>query len=142
MNVKPLQIFILLFLALTASTYFTTVITLERFVVVHWPLRARSICTVSTARITSVLVCVFSLLYAAPEYFAVYAEKLPTSGEMQQRYKVEPTAFGRSYQYQVVYLSFLFMTFSYMVPFITLIVLNLAIYFKVHFTKYHLFTKV
>jgi len=52
---------------------------------------------------------------------------------MKQRYKVEQTAFGRSYEYQVVYLTYLFMMFSYTIPFLTLIIFNTAIYVKVRF---------
>ena len=49
--------------AQTASVYLTVVVTIERYIVVCWALKARSLCTCRRAKLSIIIVCVFSLLY-------------------------------------------------------------------------------
>jgi len=116
------------------STYLTIAITLERFVAVHWPLKARTMCTIQTARITTVLIFVFSVLYGTPIYFSVYAAKVPTPSEMKQKYKIAVTALVNTYEYQIYYYWGFFIC-SFLIPLITLIIFNTAIYIRVLYSR-------
>ena len=49
--------------AQTASVYLTVLVTIERHIAVCWPLRARYLCTQKRARVSVVVVCIFSILY-------------------------------------------------------------------------------
>ena len=54
--------------AQTASVYLTVVVTIERYIVVCWALKARSLCTVKRAKMSIAIVCVCSLLYNASRF--------------------------------------------------------------------------
>jgi len=131
-NSNTITVYCLLLLGLTASTYFIVAITLERFVVVLWPLKARSICTVKTAWKTAAMIFMASLIYAVPEYFAFHVTETKASDNVTTIYFNEMTEFGNSYAYLTIYVLWMFGIFNYIIPFTTLIILNTAIYLEVY----------
>ena len=56
-------------MAQTASVYLTVLVTVERFVVVCHPLKARSLCTTTRTRLGVLLVMFFSILYNMSRFF-------------------------------------------------------------------------
>ena len=54
--------------AQTASVYLTVVVTIERYIVVCWALRARYLCTVGRAKLSIIIVCLCSILYNASRF--------------------------------------------------------------------------
>ena len=65
--------------AQTASIYLTVVVTVERYVAVCWPLKARFICTRTRTKVAILLVCIFSIAYNIPrfmeyDYISVYLD--------------------------------------------------------------------
>ena len=64
-------------IAQTASVYLTVAATLERYFVVCWPLKSRSICTYGRAKRSLVAVALMALAYNAPR-FKEYSYKTRT----------------------------------------------------------------
>ena len=58
-------------MAQTGSVYLTVTVTVERYVAVCHPLRARSLCTYGRAKLYVIGVAIFSVLYNLPRFFEV-----------------------------------------------------------------------
>jgi len=112
---------------LIASTYFMVSITLERFVVVYWPLRSRNICTVKNAWKTSGIITAFSVLYSVPGYFESYVDSYMADDNVTTIYRTRLTPFARSDTYQILYLKWGYTIFNYVLPFSILIIFNIAV---------------
>ena len=56
-------------MAQTASVYLTVLVTVERFIVVCHPLKARSLCTTTRTRLGVLIVMSFSVLYNFSRFF-------------------------------------------------------------------------
>ncbi|GLV43776.1 FMRFamide Receptor [Carabus blaptoides fortunei] len=115
-------------IAQTASVYLTMTVTLERFVAVCHPLRARSLCTYGRARIYVLAIAVFAILYNLPRFWemshhSTYIKTLNTT-----IYCVEATDLRMNNTYIAVYIHWLYLVFLYFLPFVSLAVLNMAIY--------------
>lgn len=54
--------------AQTGSAYLTMSVTVERYLAVCWPLKARSICTIGRAKTAVACVAGFAVLYNVPRY--------------------------------------------------------------------------
>uniref|UniRef100_A0A182SM78 G-protein coupled receptors family 1 profile domain-containing protein n=1 Tax=Anopheles maculatus TaxID=74869 RepID=A0A182SM78_9DIPT len=66
-----LVVYPLAMIAQTASVYLTLTVTLERYVAVCHPLRARALCTYGRARLYVVGILIFSILYNLPRFWEV-----------------------------------------------------------------------
>lgn len=115
----------------TASVYLTLCVTLERFVAVCHPLRARSLCTYGRARIYVFVIIIFSVLYNLPRFWEVshasnYDERFNTT-----IYCVVASALRKDSVYIAVYIHWMYLVFLYFLPFVSLAILNLAIYRQV-----------
>ena len=53
------------------SVYFTMAVTVERYVVVHWPLEAKDICSRKRIRIAIVVIIIWAIFSIIPDYFKV-----------------------------------------------------------------------
>ncbi len=53
-------------IAQTGSAYLTMAVTVERYLAVCWPLRARSICTIGRAKMAVAVVLSFAIIYNVP----------------------------------------------------------------------------
>lgn len=118
-------------IAQTVSVYLTLTVTLERFVAVCHPLRARSLCTYGRARLYVVLIIVFSTIYNLPRFLeADRAEEFYPRYNMTV-YVIKASALRNNELYISVYIHWLYLFFIYFVPFTCLAVLNAAIYRQV-----------
>jgi len=115
----------------TASTFFTVAITLERFVVIYWPLKAQSICTIKTTWRSSAIIFVFSSLSVLPHYFAFHVLETVESENGTTMYAPQRTEFGKL-GYKFVYEKWMFPILNYTIPFTILIILNAFIYLQVN----------
>ncbi|CAH2004004.1 unnamed protein product [Acanthoscelides obtectus] len=115
----------------TASVYLTVTISLERFVAVCFPLKAKSLCTYGRARIYVIAIVIFSVLYNVPRLF---------EGTVQQEYdrKLNITIYCPSIsklrsdpQYKRIYVHWLYLICMYLLPFLALAILNGCIYKQV-----------
>merc|ERR1719414_1588910 len=57
--------------AQTGSIYCTLGVTVERYIVICWPLRSSNICTYGRAKVAVILIALFSLVYNIPRFFEV-----------------------------------------------------------------------
>lgn len=121
----------------TASVYLTMTVSLERYVAVCHPLRARSLCTYGRARIYVIVIVLFSTLYNIPR---LWEGKIKT--EWSEEYNTTvycpvQSDFRDNEYYQTVYIHWLYLICMYLVPFLSLAILNAAIYRQV--SQYILF---
>ncbi|UYV71590.1 GPRNNA1 [Cordylochernes scorpioides] len=116
-------------IAQTGSVWTTVGVTLERYVAVCHPLRARSLCTQRRARVALLTVAAFSLVYNAPRFFEVYCTEIPSeNGDNQTVLVALPTPFRRDPHYVQVYYIWLYLLVMYFVPFALLFALNALIW--------------
>lgn len=121
----------------TASVYLTLTVSLERFVAVCHPLRARSLCTYGRARMYVVAIIVFSAMYNLPKLWesTIKEEWYPELNVTV--YCPRPSALRENELYIRVYIHWLYLIFLYLLPFLGLAILNAAIYRQVMAVKLH-----
>ncbi|CAG9772472.1 unnamed protein product [Ceutorhynchus assimilis] len=115
----------------TASVYLTMTVSLERYVAVCHPLRARSLCTYGRARIYVIVIVVFSFLYNIPR---LWEGKIKSEWSPEYNttiYCPVQSDFRDNEIYQTVYIHWLYLICMYLVPFLSLAVLNAHIYRQV-----------
>ncbi|XP_046398174.1 FMRFamide receptor [Ischnura elegans] len=122
--------------AQTASAYLTLTVTLERWVAVCHPLKARSLCTLRRARIHVAIAMAFSLLYNLPRFWEVHMVKQtlfltgpPPSNITIYELKASPLRADKTYI--SVYVNWSYLIVMYVLPFGGLAFLNAAIYRQV-----------
>jgi hypothetical protein len=113
--------------AQTGSIYFTLVVTLERWMAVSYPLRAKSVCTLSRARWASVGIAAFAMLYNGPRWFEF------RTGRFGSHYDVIMTKLRCNGTYIKVYINWSHLWIMYLLPICALVILNTVIYMKVNF---------
>lgn len=115
----------------TASVYLTLTVSLERFVAVCHPLRARSLCTCGRAKLYVVGIIVFSIVYNLPKFFeATIQTEWYAEGNVTV-YCARPTHLRLNEVYVNVYIHWCYLIFVYLLPFLSLAVLNACIYRQV-----------
>ncbi|XP_021205141.1 FMRFamide receptor isoform X1 [Bombyx mori] len=111
--------------AQTMSVYLTLIVTVERWVAVCHPFRAKSLCTSSRARWYVLGTAAFALAYNAPKFLE--AEVVTRSVDGEPVYCVTADLHFRTETYIVVYIHSLYMIVMYIVPFSALAALNACI---------------
>lgn len=117
--------------AQTVSVYLTLTVTLERFVAVCHPLRARSLCTYGRARIYVIVIIIFSLIYNLPRFWEVSYTSYTHYEHNMSVYCVEASELRSDQVYITVYIHWLYLVFLYFLPFTSLAILNACIYKQV-----------
>lgn len=111
--------------AQTMSVYLTLIVTLERWVAVCHPFRAKALCTSSRARWYVLGTAAFALAYNAPKFFEAELVERRVGAELV--YCVTADLRFRTESYIVVYIHSLYMVVMYLVPFTALAALNACI---------------
>ena len=130
-------------IAQTGSVYLTMCVTVERYVAVCLPLRARVICTFGRARAYVAIIGMFALFYNLPRFWEVtHVTKNIREHDINTTWNynitlVEPTDLRNDYYYINVYVNGLYLVIMYIVPFGCLAVFNLLIYLEVSSTIYY-----
>lgn len=116
--------------AQTASVYLTLTVTLERYVAVCHPLRARALCTYGRARIYVIAILFFSLLYNLPRFWEVTVSSFehPDYGEA---FCVSASPLRGHDLYIKVYIHWMYTVFIYLLPFSAISFFNSMIYGQV-----------
>ena len=118
-------------IAQTGSVYLTLCVTVERYVAVCLPLRARSICTYTRACIYVAVIAAFSTLYNLPRFWEVTWKTISYGESIGNETVVVPTSLRNDEVYIGIYITWLYLVVMYIVPFLSLAVFNLLIYFEV-----------
>jgi hypothetical protein len=118
-------------IAQTGSVYLTLCVTVERYVAVCLPLKARSICTYTRACAYVTVIAVLSSLYNLPRFWEVTWKTVYYRGYNETETIVAPTSLRDDGVYIGVYMTCLYLVVMYIVPFISLAVFNLWIYLEV-----------
>lgn len=114
----------------TASVYLTFTVTLERFVAVCHPLRARALCTYGRAKLYVIGCWTFSLLFNLPHFWEVIVRPVQLD-ENTVVYCLGPSDFRRDRDYINIYIHWMPLVVLYIIPFTTLAILNTLIYRQV-----------
>ncbi|KAJ8960432.1 hypothetical protein NQ318_013715 [Aromia moschata] len=118
-------------MAQTASVYVTLTVSLERFVAVCHPLRARSLCTYGRARTYMIGIVVFSVLYNLPRLWESSIRKEWSDELNATVYCPRQSALRGNHYYTTVYIHWMYMIYMYLLPFGCLTILNCCIYKQV-----------
>ncbi|KAK8753491.1 hypothetical protein OTU49_004665 [Cherax quadricarinatus] len=116
-------------IAQTGSVYLTVTVTLERYIAVCRPLRARSLCTYGRARVYVISVALFSVLYNLPRFWEVSYQECYIRGEWLT--VVVPSQLRQDPYYIEIYIMWLYLIVMYLIPFLSLMVFNFFIYKEV-----------
>lgn len=113
-------------IAQTMSVYLTLIVTVERWVAVCHPFRAKALCTSSRARWYVLGTALFALLYNVPKFFEATVYRVEAEDGTDTIYCVKASSF-RTDTYVVVYIHWMYLIVMYFVPFSALAVLNACI---------------
>jgi hypothetical protein len=114
----------------TASCYLTLTVTLERYVAVCHPLRARALCTYGRARIYVIVILIFSICYNIPRFLEVDLKEF-WDEEFEFIYCIVATDLRANLTYINIYIHWLYLVFIYFIPFSGLFFFNAMIYRQV-----------
>ncbi|XP_046462661.1 FMRFamide receptor-like isoform X2 [Daphnia pulex] len=117
--------------AQTSSVYLTLTVTVERYIAVCHPLRARSWCTCKRGRMAVVIIGICSLFYNFPRFFEV-ERCLYVDSELGESWiMLIPSPLRNDKTYVTWYIVSLYFIIMNFVPFTLLAILNGAIYKQV-----------
>ncbi|XP_020286794.1 FMRFamide receptor-like [Pseudomyrmex gracilis] len=113
------------------TVYLTVTVSLERYIAVCHPLKARSFCTYGRAQVAVLVIVIFAFLYNLIKFWEI--EKF---SENHWKYNitiycVQPTTLRGNEYYITIYIHWLYFFFYYMLPFAALLIFNVAIYRRV-----------
>lgn len=113
------------------TVYLTLTVTLERYIAVCHPLKARSFCTYGRAQVAVVVIVIFAFIYNLPKFF-----EITVYNERHWKYNitvycVSPTELRSNEIYVTLYIHWMYFFIYYMFPFIALVIFNMAIYQRV-----------
>lgn len=132
-NIYPfiiLAVFPFAVIAQTASIYMTLLVSLERYIAVCYPLKARSLCTKKHAKFCIMIVAAFSILYNAIKFF----ETKIVQGEDSTHgtfYCVRASKLRRDPHYINIYIHWMYLIFINIVPLAAITFFNLQIFMRV-----------
>lgn len=115
--------------------------TVERYLGVCCPLKARSLCTLKRTKIAAVLIFFFSILYNIPRWWelapkdVIQAEKnasyTSTESDEYGPFELDFTSFRLRPLYVQLYVNWGYLIIMCLFPFVILITLNIIIYITV-----------
>lgn len=116
-------------IAHTASIYMTLLISIERYIAVCHPLKAKALCTKNRAKATVLIVFFLSGIYNIPRFYEnMLLEK--TDGS-ETYYSLQYTFLRKNELFVTIYIHWLYFFFIFLIPLTGIISLNLMIYRKV-----------
>ncbi|KAG0710790.1 FMRFamide receptor [Chionoecetes opilio] len=123
-------VFPLALIAQTGSVYLTVTVTIERYIAVCRPLRARVLCTYGRAKIYVMSVAFFSVVYNLPRFWEVSTQECIIEEDETMRIVI-PTKLRLNSFYIEIYIMWLYLLVMYLVPFLCLMIFNFFIYREV-----------
>ena len=124
------------------SIYTTVLLTFERFVVILFPLRSMSLCTIRHARISGVVILILAVVYNIPKFIlgTIHTEEDQTTHLTKFVFTKITFSSGMEFFFKQVYRKYVDKIVLLAFPAITLVVLNGCILYKLwqksrHFKK-------
>ncbi|XP_014214332.1 FMRFamide receptor [Copidosoma floridanum] len=114
-----------------ATVYLTLTVTMERYVAVCHPLKARSLCTYGRARTALALIVLGSVLYNLPKLWEVELSEEVHSTRNVTIFCIVPTELRENKLYIAIYVHWSYFFVYYAFPFVALVIFNVAIYKRV-----------
>lgn len=111
--------------------YLTLAVTLERYVAVCHPLRARSLCTWRRARICVATVLLFAITYNLPRWWEIVTIEKYSDTFNVTIFESHMSKMRANNLYITIYINWAYLFVMYMIPFSGLVAFNLAIYRQV-----------
>lgn len=113
-------------IAMTATIYLTVLVTLNRYISVCRPYDASDLCSVEQARKHVILVALFSILYNLPRFFEYQVVTITPEGSDggDEMIVSALSPLGRNRIYQILYGNVMYFFVMFLVPLVTLIILN------------------
>ena len=118
-------------IAQTSSAYLTLSVTIERYVAVCRPLKARALCTYGRARASVLIIAACSCIYNVPRFFEVTWGGAFDAEAGVNRTEVQPTSLRTNPAYIRYYITWLYVVVMYIVPFACLAAFNMLIYLQI-----------
>lgn len=111
-----------------ATVYLTLTVTIERYIAVCHPLKARSFCTCGRARLAFLSIVTFATIYNIPKFLEIesYTEKHWKYNIVI--YCLRPAPLRDNDIYVTVYVHWMYFFVCYSIPLFALIIFNVAIY--------------
>lgn len=95
----------------------------------------RSVCTYGRARIAVACIAIASLLYNIPRFLEVTWLSIYDEDTGVNRTEVRPTALRQNQVYISIYITWMYLVVMYIVPFVSLALLNLRIYVQIRHSQ-------
>lgn len=114
----------------TASSYLTLMVSLERYVAVCHPLRARALCTYGRSRYYVTFCVLFALLYNVIKLWESQIRNFD-SPHLGLIYCIQPSPMRTNATYITVYIHWCYLVVNYFIPFTGLVVFNTLIFRQV-----------
>ncbi len=118
-------------IAQTGSAYLTLGVTIERYLVVCWPLKSRAVCTNGRAKWAVALFVIFAVIYNIPRFFEITWTTEYIKEEGDNRTVFFATEMRKNELYVSIYVTWMYLVFMYIVPFSALAALNLLIFLEI-----------
>ncbi|KAG7197872.1 hypothetical protein KM043_001683 [Ampulex compressa] len=118
-------------MAQIVTVYLTLTVTLERYIAVCHPLKAKSFCTYGRAQLAVLVIVIFAFVYNLPKFW-----EIDFYTEVHWKYNVTvyclyPAELRSNLLYVTLYVHWMYFFICYLFPFLALVIFNVAIYLRV-----------
>lgn len=104
------------------AIYLTCAVTVDRWIYLKWPLKADSICTITSTIRVIFFIFLFCVAYNFPRWFEV--ETIVNNSSF---YQAKLTSLSMNYYYNIIYQRYCYIIFVYGIPFLVLLIVNAGI---------------
>lgn len=132
-NIRPflsLVVYPLSLIAQMGSVYMTMFVSLERYIAVCFPLKARSWCTKKHAKFCIICIAIFSVLYNFPKFFEI-ALLEGVDANHGVFYCLRASSLRRNLTYINIYIHWMYLIFMNLIPLTGITYFNLRIFMRV-----------
>ncbi|XP_071042825.1 FMRFamide receptor-like [Parasteatoda tepidariorum] len=118
-------------IAQTGSVWTTVAVTVERYIAVCHPLKAKSLCTYRRARFFNLFITIMAIVYNIPRFWEVEHSEFFAPELNHTVYKIVASQLRVNKLYYEVYHIWLYLLVMYFIPFLILTVFNIYIWHTV-----------
>ncbi|XP_013776911.2 FMRFamide receptor-like, partial [Limulus polyphemus] len=119
-------------IAQTGSVWMTVVVTIERYVAVCHPFKAKSLFTYKRSRFYNIIITVIAVCYNIPRFWEVQRIEIWDPLTNSTVYHIQPSSFRENKLYFEIYYIWMYLLMMYFLPLLALAVLNTFIWHTVN----------